>query len=541
MKNRIVKILGIVLAVAILVGLLIPAMPVSAGTLAWTSATMPSVKNFQLIQGFSANVYGVAPDGKTIFAYGAAQADVAPLVSTLYKSVDGGITWTDKNIGQGLEDLAVTMLLVPKDFATEKTIYAVVGSTIYRSRNSGSSFGIFADAAATGVGAIKSIDESAYFRYTGNIALLVAGATGIALYNDYDARWDVITAGATGLVGTNFIAAAFSPNYKNDSEILAVTSNATNTYLETMFGLPDPAHRIWNERVNFAVFLLTGGNTVTDFIIDATGARFAFPSDYSYSSNNHVYVGLSGAGPVFDVYRVNGSTAIKAAPTKATNMKLSDEDGTANIFSVAYNGTAASGTLVVSFVGDNTVYYTKDVSSSSPNWILADAPPTGTDVALTFAGAMLFAGSASDVAGFGGVFASSTDYNLFTGMSLISFAGVANVTVAKYLPTQNAPNQWVILGDGTNQVFFKSTDAGKTWMEIYVYSQAGKAINVNNVTFTADAIYLQETTAGPPFLYNADGPFLSFIDLNLAILKSTNGGYTWDSHGPTIDGAMSSM
>ena len=52
MKNKIVKILGIVLAVAILVGLLIPAMPVSAGNLSWTAATLPSTKGFQLVQTF---------------------------------------------------------------------------------------------------------------------------------------------------------------------------------------------------------------------------------------------------------------------------------------------------------------------------------------------------------------------------------------------------------------------------------------------------------------------------------------------------------
>ena len=44
--------------------------------------------------------------------------------------------------------------------------------------------------------------------------------------------------------------------------------------------------------------------------------------------------------------------------------------------------------------------------------------------------------------------ASSTDYNLFTGLSLISVPDLETTTIAKYLPTQNAPNQWVILDDG---------------------------------------------------------------------------------------------
>jgi len=207
MKNKIVKILGVVLAVAILVGLLIPAMPVSAGTLSWTAATLPSTKNFQLVQGFDANLYSVAPDGKTIFAYGAAEGDVeevdgSPVTTKLYKSVDGGVTWTDKNIGENIKGtvavpIALKIIFVPKDYATEKTIYAVIGTEIWRSRNGGASFAMWQDVAtlADPLADILTIDEAQYFRYSGNVAVLVCGSNGIALYNDYDAVWETITAG----------------------------------------------------------------------------------------------------------------------------------------------------------------------------------------------------------------------------------------------------------------------------------------------------------------------------------------------------------
>jgi len=565
MKNKMIKILGVVLTVALLSGLIMTAVPVSAGSLSWTDFTPPQTKYFQLTQGTSANIMAVTPDGKTIFVfsnndYATNSEDVTEEQNDLklYKSVDAGLTWTTTNIGDGLEAFVdaddatvaainVTGLTISYDYASDRTIYAAAGDKIWRSRNGGTSFtewGDFDDVTAGAIGAIKSIDTAEYYRYSGNAAVLVAGTTGVALYDDYTGNFEVLSTEAYAFLGSSVLGAAFSPNYRNDGEILAVTTDATDTFLETKFAASD-----WNVTVRVSVFLKTGGNLTTDQITDATTAVFAFPSDYSYTSNNKVYVGLGGldeegiaAGGPFDVYRVNGTTKISDTPNKATNLELSDTDSDSNIAGLAYKGTASTGSLVVSFWGTDSIYSTTNVSSSSPDWTSADAPPTGQNAALKFIGDTLYAGTAN-VDGFGSVFASSADKNLFAGISLISVPSLADTTIAKYLPTQNNPNQWVIYNvksgiddPSAYQLFFKSTDAGKTWKLIYVYSVSGKQINVSNVAFAgADTIYLQETGPATPWSYTATFPE------DLLIKKSTNGGFTWDDITPTIDGTMSSM
>jgi len=535
-----IKILGVVLAVAMLAGLIMSAAPVSAGSLSWTDFTPPQTKFFQITEGTSANIMAGTPDGKTLFVYSNADPTADPPSAydrKLYKSVDGGITWTDTSLGDGLNDnTAITSLTVSYNYASDKTIYAAAGDAIFRSRNGGTSFtnwGDF-DTVSGDVGTIKSISTAEYYRFSGNAAVLVAGDAGIALYNDFDGSFSTIS-GLDGYAeGTSVVlGAAFSPNYRSDGEVLAVTSDGTNTQLQTRFAASN-----WNATVRLAVFLGTGGSFDTDQVIDATMAMFAFPSDYSYTSNNHVYVGLSdptGAGP-FDVYRVNGTTKQSATPTKATNLALSDTDSASNISGLAYKGSSSTGNLVVAFYGTDSIYSTTNVASSSPDWTAADAPPTGMSASLAFIGTTLYAGTVND-SGSGSVFATSTDYNLFTGISLISFPSLAATSITKYLPTQNAPNQWVIYADASNQYFFMSADAGKTWKEIYVYAMAGKAINVSNVNFAGNnVIYIQETGPAAPWMYTT-------FPTDLVIKKSSDGGYTWDDITPTIgnDGTMSSM
>ena len=59
------KILGIALTLAVLVGLLLPAMPASAGVLSWTNVDMPS----KFVEDSNLTAVAVSPDGKMILVY----------------------------------------------------------------------------------------------------------------------------------------------------------------------------------------------------------------------------------------------------------------------------------------------------------------------------------------------------------------------------------------------------------------------------------------------------------------------------------------
>jgi len=72
MKNKLAKIMGIVLTIAILAGLLMSAVPVSAAKsdLAFDTVTSPVKTNGTItMAGGNVTLIAASPDGKTIFAW----------------------------------------------------------------------------------------------------------------------------------------------------------------------------------------------------------------------------------------------------------------------------------------------------------------------------------------------------------------------------------------------------------------------------------------------------------------------------------------
>ena len=147
MKNKILKILGIVLTLAMLSGLLLAAMPVSvsAANLSWSNQTLPLVS-----QGTSANVYSFSGDGKTIYAWtaGIIYNNTSTAIE-LYKSTDGGATWSNSSLDNSTPDVisaagvVVKQLVVNPDNVNDIIATGVDGSGVYhvwRSINAGQTF-----------------------------------------------------------------------------------------------------------------------------------------------------------------------------------------------------------------------------------------------------------------------------------------------------------------------------------------------------------------------------------------------------------------
>jgi len=91
MKNKLVKIWGIGLALTLLVSLLISAIPVSAGTLSYGNEGLLSATNNGLVTtpGLDIVDIAIAADGVTMYAV------TGNFDNKIYKSTDGGTTWTD--------------------------------------------------------------------------------------------------------------------------------------------------------------------------------------------------------------------------------------------------------------------------------------------------------------------------------------------------------------------------------------------------------------------------------------------------------------
>ena len=222
------KILGIVLAVAMIAGLFVFAVPASAGDLSWDQVTVPSATatKLQITTNTNLNLLAFAADGKTAFTY-----DITG--SKLYKSGDAGITWTNTNLGNGLPTGIIAIAVSP-NYATDTTLIATNGATLYRSRNGGSSFQTITGAIGVGspatstITSINSIDIAPYYISTGGTAMLVGGPDGINLYNEDDGWTMVANTSTVGFVGGTILTAKFSPNYQNDGEILTVVTDVTH-------------------------------------------------------------------------------------------------------------------------------------------------------------------------------------------------------------------------------------------------------------------------------------------------------------------------
>ncbi len=121
-----------------LASLLFAAVPVSAGTLSWSTETLPGRTNNLIVPaGEDILDVAVAPNGTTIYAAGGASLK-------LYKSTDTGATWTELSAAQGTTSFpatAVNLVAIAPD-STDGSIVAIQtgAQAVFYSSNGGSSW-----------------------------------------------------------------------------------------------------------------------------------------------------------------------------------------------------------------------------------------------------------------------------------------------------------------------------------------------------------------------------------------------------------------
>jgi len=548
MKNNIMKLMGIVLTLAILAGLLMTAVPVAAADLNWSNVTIPNTTNNQITLGTSITAFDVAPDGKTMFAW---DNSAAPTGKKLYKSVDGGVTWTTTGVGNSLSAtstfttpvaaLGLTQIAVSPQYASDTNLVATDGATLFRSVNGGTDW--FAVTVTTPSGwdqHINSVDVSTYYNGGGPAILVGYGGAaggavndgGVALYVTYQGTWSFFGMNSTtpqNFVTGDVLAVAFSPTYQNDSAIFALTQNVTMTEIQGRV-----AGNTWNNDITPAELKLSGTSSLAGS--NTAIAKMAFPSDFDYTSTstNKIFVGIYAMGlGGLDVYRVRmGSTG----SPQVTN--TGSPTGSV-ISSLAYTGTASTGTLVVGDVGGGINNSTDVVSASTATWNGANTPPllsttVPTSPILVYAATstasapMLFCATAGNRS----AFYTSTDSSVFYAQSLISIPNATAVTFPQFnirgktwfLEMQCDENSAATLGQHPLDFWvFKSTDSGATWKVIFTYktTDADKigTVNTDGQFDTDQTIYITST-------YQQLGVY-GTANKVATIYKSSDAGATW--------------
>jgi len=537
MKNKLMKILGVALTLAVLVGLLLPAMPVSAGTMAWTSAGMVST----LSDSTSFDSIAFAPDGKTVFAWDCDE-------EVLVKSLDAGKSWLPPGkVGEGVNvtedleyDVDLAALAVSPRYATDGIVVAVSwqGDFFY-SEDGGKTFEQnWEDFTNIDLGENAQISLDISYNWDDKLAIMVGSDEGIDMYIGKEWR--------QALDYGDVLAVAFAPDYDDSDTVMAVVEpdgvyapSETDLMTARIDGdkklqsfNDDPDNYTFAKKVEFKAPKGEDYNLAADW-----ATKLVFPSDYDSDSNAIVFVGLTGyyypnqleeeelnTAGTLDAYRAD----LKSETGIATNLRLdkkvnaedlADED--IYVESISYKGTSDSGTLAVGLCDAIFTSTNADTVDGAATWVKPKKLPTGDEFLVAFSSASdtLYVASSSPDEAFGsGWFASNgNDYSGFNGISRISvestkaydpeveFSGGIEV---KSWSGAGQATQYLLLntGDGDNQILFKTTDTGASWQEISAVADTAEDM-INSVASAGDTIYL---------IMN---------DNNYK--KSTNGGWTF--------------
>jgi hypothetical protein len=333
MKNKIMKILGIALTLAVLIGLLLPAMPSSAGTLNWTESGLPT----KFVDGSSITAMGISPDGKTILGYNGRYQN-SDNTSGDYNgfviSTDGGLTFSAKNLNDPDETslflksgAPVTQIVFSPKYATDQTIVIIYDGAVYESTDSAKSFDTISDI-NDGASGITYIDVS--YDTNDKLSVVVAADTIIGLYTEKSGTRFNDLSSLNGIADgtTTALAVKFSPNYADDAQILALT-NGTKVYLQNIIVENTVLNSTWNDSYKLVSFPDKDDNDV----VETDSAFMAFGSNYDANGGKvFVAINITGRPEVWRASMQSGSNT-----KKATLMNANTEADMATINSISYN------------------------------------------------------------------------------------------------------------------------------------------------------------------------------------------------------------
>jgi hypothetical protein len=403
MKNKISKILGISVTVAILASMLTVAIPVSAGTLEWGAETgTPSDATTSNGVVAGSDVTKIAVEGSSIYA-------IASLATNgiILKSTNGGTTWSRLDAAIGAQTTAnlttpMQIAVAPGDANTvlvAGTNNVTAGMLFLLSTDGGTTFSPLSGSTApfTTINSLSMSPLSAGTRFfaVGGIATGISGAVADIQYSPVisggfaawtsvahaevsadSGTWATTNNGAT--LGTaSVLAIAFSPNFGGDKVLTAVTTSTTNS---TNLELLSFASKKINAAAGFVGYPAA--------VLGATSTKAAISLAPTYLGADDTlrtaFIGLSTGVNTGGFFRMDNVTKRDLTPAPA------------DIASIAFNGTD----LVVGADASNNVYYSANPLAALASVTISNTTtfqrPGGTVTTMTqvaWAGANAVAGT----------------------------------------------------------------------------------------------------------------------------------------------------
>jgi len=467
----------------LLLSLLVSVSPLTPAVAApdeakWFGVNIPTegkAGNRVLASGSDVAHLTLAIDG-TLYAY------VKGLTYTLYKSSDEGRSWSySSEITDAIVDIACSSL-------DASTIYITDGSHVYKSADAGASFSKVADTTLPTLDDNESItcldvgydanDDPYVFIATADTDDGDFGGVYYLPEADSGAEWTDLQAGSYDVYSI-----AGSPKFKADSQVIAIATDETHTYVINNYGVVGD----WTSGVE----LLEGD--ITPFTITAA-SDICFPSDFDEVYK--LFIGVVGDGG--DVYQVTSGAAYDLnAGTDITSLDLIGEAGTIQLLAGA--------------AGSVQIYLSTDGGSS---WVGSAKQPTGgSKTYVLMAPDFTSSGEAyAATSGIESAFSYTTDGGVtWNQLSLID-TEINNIVDLALSPNHSQDNTLFMLTFGSEHSLWRSLNSGTLWERVFTTTLAN-----------VDSTNLVELS--PQYGSASQVVFLSGVsDGNPVILKSTDNG-----------------
>jgi len=448
----------ILLALLLCVGAIVPPVSASQEPLRWIKVNIPAggeAGNWVLASGSDVKHLALASDG-TLYA------GVQGLTNSLYRSTDGGLSWA--SIGN-VSDVIVGIAVSPRD---AKRIYYATKSAVYRSVNGGKTFAALPASpggAGTGHKEITSVDVASL-----NESIIAVGIRdtdsakygGVYILDESNAVPAWID---TGIGSYDVFAVSFSPNYASDRQLIAVTTNETDTFIASKIG--DAGWNAVTDRVK-----LNRDNSYPPASVALAGsATIAFPRAYSAdpsAEKSTFYAGINTGNNFGDVYKVDFSGA--STGTTATDLNAGQLYGY-NDIDVAGLVAAGDYPAAVLIAGEAHTARTYTSIDGGRTWTKTRKEPTG-DIATGMLAAPDFAKSGRVyivTSGVNSAFSVTRDAGVtWNQLSLIDTT-MDNIIDMAPSPRYTRDNTLFMLTYGGGPSLWRSRNSGDSWERIFAY------------------------------------------------------------------------
>jgi hypothetical protein len=389
----------------------------------------------------------------------------------LFKSTDGGYSWiplweiptSDRPSVADPASKIITLLLPRWEYPD--ILYLATQYNVYKSTDGGENFTTLGVRPAYGSGTdtttsclITSLDvtyyQDSYWLLLGSRDADIGDYGGIYFYDEsqYPASWVDLRV-KDSLAGTKYdvLDVAFSPNFAEDMQVVAVVTDETDTIITTKLN-----HSDWGAVIGDAI--LPG--------VVATGGCLAFPGDYDSSDVEDRYIQYIGldAGLASAVYMIIGCET----PYSSEVLPMFFPDPTKAVHSIVATGEAYNATIVAGLTNGNVI--SNGRASYTPPSVTA--PAANACVALGgfySSGYIIYAGTS----GVNGGLARSID----SGDSFVQIAFICDdletITDLAVSPNYSSDETIYMITEGNsgNSILWRSTDSGETWDAVLTEGQ----------------------------------------------------------------------